>query len=235
MDETRRYALELLAETVGVLPIEVVDTRFIEGTEDEVVEMDLRIDEDDVEPWAFGIIYALGVLSFADARPRGVSGEEFVDEDEWSPIDMLRRRASRVRTRRRRPSVRGGAGRLRGMCNLSAFFTPQSTLHSLQVVPVIRPSNLSGVAYPLPLDPTPTSLEALLRKLPAGVRAELAWFPQEFRNEFVASGGSFRAAFSRCSSTSSRPRRYGSSAVAAAAHMDRRATGTCSSSCQTIC
>lgn len=90
MDESRAYALELLADTIGVVEIEVVDTRVTEGADDAVVEMDLRVDEDDVEPWAFGIVFALGVLSFSDARPRGYSEVDFVDEDEWSIPDMLR-------------------------------------------------------------------------------------------------------------------------------------------------
>lgn len=90
MDENRTYAYELISETVGVVPVDILDTRVSEGTEDVIVEMDLKIDEDDVEPWAFGIIFALGVLSFDDARPRGASGDDFVDDDEWSTTDMFR-------------------------------------------------------------------------------------------------------------------------------------------------
>lgn len=45
---------------------------------------------DDVEHYAFGFIYALGVLSFADARPRGVSGVDFEETDQWTVGDMLR-------------------------------------------------------------------------------------------------------------------------------------------------
>ncbi len=45
----------------------------------------------DVEHYAFGLIFALGVLSFADARPRGVSGIEYREGDDWTLGDMLRR------------------------------------------------------------------------------------------------------------------------------------------------
>lgn len=45
----------------------------------------------DAEHCAFGFIYALGVLSFADARPRGSSGMHFEEGDDWSVGDMLRR------------------------------------------------------------------------------------------------------------------------------------------------
>lgn len=47
-------------------------------------------DEDDVEWAAFGLIFALGVLSFHDARPRGVSEKDFSDNDDWFSKDMLR-------------------------------------------------------------------------------------------------------------------------------------------------
>lgn len=46
---------------------------------------------DDVEHYAFGFIYALGALSFNDARPRGVSDMHFEEKDEWTAGDMLRR------------------------------------------------------------------------------------------------------------------------------------------------
>ena len=62
------------------------------------IEGRLGLEEDDdgepvndAEAYAFGFIYALGVLSFADARPRGVSGMQFEEKDDWSVGDMLRR------------------------------------------------------------------------------------------------------------------------------------------------
>lgn len=45
---------------------------------------------DDVERYAFGFIYALGMLSFADARPCGSSAMLFEKKDEWAAEDMLR-------------------------------------------------------------------------------------------------------------------------------------------------
>lgn len=47
-------------------------------------------DEADVEFAAFGLIYVLGVLSFADASPRGNSTIDFAKGDEWTAADMLR-------------------------------------------------------------------------------------------------------------------------------------------------
>lgn len=60
------------------------------GDEDTHVRVELRIPEDDVESFSVGLIYTLGVLSFHDGRPRGVSGEWFEDDDEWTAGDMLR-------------------------------------------------------------------------------------------------------------------------------------------------
>jgi hypothetical protein len=44
----------------------------------------------DVEWAAFGFIYVVGLLSFHDARPRGVSGMHFRTHDEWTVADMHR-------------------------------------------------------------------------------------------------------------------------------------------------
>ncbi len=47
-------------------------------------------DEDDVEFAAFGLIYALSALSFADAIPVRNSEVDFVEGDVWTAADMLR-------------------------------------------------------------------------------------------------------------------------------------------------
>ena len=47
-------------------------------------------DPADIAEWAsFGLIYALAVFSFADARPRGVSEMDFLDDDEFTVGDMF--------------------------------------------------------------------------------------------------------------------------------------------------
>ena len=43
-----------------------------------------------LESCAWGIIYALGLLSFGDARPRGSSDIHFRAADDWTAGDMLR-------------------------------------------------------------------------------------------------------------------------------------------------
>lgn len=48
-------------------------------------------EDDDVEFAAMGFIYSVSALSFADARPRGVSDMHFIATDEWTMADALRR------------------------------------------------------------------------------------------------------------------------------------------------
>jgi hypothetical protein len=60
------------------------------GDEDLHVRIEIQVDDELIESCAFGLIFVLGVLSFADARPRGVSGNWFEDEDQFTAADMLR-------------------------------------------------------------------------------------------------------------------------------------------------
>src|SRR5712664_848613 len=55
------------------------------STGDRYVRIEGRLSDDengDVEWAAVGFIYAIGVLSFAAARPRGVSGMDFEEHDQ---------------------------------------------------------------------------------------------------------------------------------------------------------
>lgn len=90
-----------LLKDVVALNLKVLDTK-IEHFEDNThvsivmkdVDPETGPDEDDdsnvIESCAFGLIFALGVLSFADARPRGVSDMHYIEMDEWRVGDMLR-------------------------------------------------------------------------------------------------------------------------------------------------
>jgi len=88
---------ELLKDVVA-LNLKVLDTKiehFMENTHVKIVMQDVDEEEEDessnvIESCAWGLIYALGVLSFADARPRGVSDMHYVEKDEWYVGDMLR-------------------------------------------------------------------------------------------------------------------------------------------------
>ncbi len=78
-----------VAAEVSVTSTEVRPT----STGDRYVRIEGRLGEDessDVEWAAVGFIYAIGVLSFAAARPRGVSGMHFEPQDQWTAADLLR-------------------------------------------------------------------------------------------------------------------------------------------------
>lgn len=67
-------------------------------------------DEDDVEFAGMGFLYAIGLLSFVDARPRGASEMDFISTDDWSAADLLRH------FRFERGELRFSADYVRGRC-----------------------------------------------------------------------------------------------------------------------
>jgi hypothetical protein len=80
-----------LIHDASLIDIEVIesDANPTVGDEDWHVRMQLQVDEDLVETCAHGLIFTIGVLSFHDARPRGISGEWFEDNDQFAAADML--------------------------------------------------------------------------------------------------------------------------------------------------
>ncbi len=84
---------ELIRSVAGV-DIKVHKTEKRPTTADDwhmVIEGRLgEADDDDVEFAGMGLLYALGLLSFADARPRGASELDFDATDDWTAGDMLR-------------------------------------------------------------------------------------------------------------------------------------------------
>ena len=90
-DEHESIEHELI-RTGTLVDFEIVDAN-IEPTaagDDSLVRLTLQMPEDDVECFAFALVYVLGLLSFHDGRPRGHSGKFFDDDDEWRADDMLR-------------------------------------------------------------------------------------------------------------------------------------------------
>jgi hypothetical protein len=51
--------------------------------------MHLQVDEDLIEGTAHGFVFAVGLLSFHDGRPRGISGQWYEDNDQFTAADML--------------------------------------------------------------------------------------------------------------------------------------------------
>ncbi len=57
---------------------------------DLILGSDDEEEPEDIAEWAaFGLIFALAVLSFADARPRGHSDIDFVEDDEFTVGDLF--------------------------------------------------------------------------------------------------------------------------------------------------
>jgi hypothetical protein len=81
---------ELLRQAVCVLgdcAFETTTEHFMENTR---VRVTMHGEPDLLESCSLGVVYALGVLSFHDARPRGNSGIAFAEKDDWTVADMLR-------------------------------------------------------------------------------------------------------------------------------------------------
>lgn len=80
-----------LLRDASLLDVSVIesDVQPTVGEEDWVVRLQLQVDEDLLDSCAHGLVFALAVLSFHDARPRGVSGNWFEDGDQFSAADLL--------------------------------------------------------------------------------------------------------------------------------------------------
>lgn len=97
MNNDRAAGLELL-ETGALVDFEVLDTKTQLAPDKENVHMQIdlvfKANEDqepaDVVEWAaFGFIFVLAVLSFADARPRGISEVDYSAKDDLTVGDFL--------------------------------------------------------------------------------------------------------------------------------------------------
>lgn len=79
-------AVELLAR-LGTLEIEVLRSHLEEDTDFSAHRLECRIPAEALPECALALVYALGLLSFAEARPRG---RPAADPDEFTLGDLLR-------------------------------------------------------------------------------------------------------------------------------------------------
>ena len=97
--DDRQVALELL-RTGAVVPFTIIAQEVIPGSDDGEFALRLELsfededspkeDRDDVAEWgALGFLFAVGLLSFADARARGLSEAVFNPEDEFQLSDLV--------------------------------------------------------------------------------------------------------------------------------------------------
>jgi len=95
-----RSAGEGLLRTGVIVPVRIVEESVMPGADEGEFALRLvlsfenedspAVDRADVVEWgALGFLFAIGVLSFADARPRGLSEREYVESDEFCVADLL--------------------------------------------------------------------------------------------------------------------------------------------------
>jgi hypothetical protein len=99
MASTDRTAGYKLIHTGSLVNFDIIDTKIDEsvGGDEAIVRIELHLGEQEEEDlrsedheWGgFGFIFCLAVLSFADARPRGVSDMHFVEGDEFTVEDLF--------------------------------------------------------------------------------------------------------------------------------------------------
>ena len=97
--EDHQAALQLL-RTAALVPFTVIAHEVIPGSDEGEFALRLELsfadeespedDRADVVEWgALGFLFAVGALSFADARPRGLSDAEFNPNDEFQLADFV--------------------------------------------------------------------------------------------------------------------------------------------------
>jgi hypothetical protein len=86
-----------LLETGTLVEFRVAKTEIHEGPDAAEFSVEIQLEflpdpgteENDLEWGAFGFLFVIGVLSFADARPRESSVTEYVEQDEFQVGDLL--------------------------------------------------------------------------------------------------------------------------------------------------
>jgi hypothetical protein len=79
-----------LLEQISGIEFEVVKTEFTSvGGSGQYGIVTLQLEEDNVEWCSFGLMFAIAVLSFAGARPRGVSESYYNEKDEYNVSDFV--------------------------------------------------------------------------------------------------------------------------------------------------
>lgn len=98
--QDERHAAHELLRAAAIVPLTVVAHEVIPGTDEGEFALRLEFcfadeespeeDRADIVEWgALGFLFAVGVLSFAGARPRGFSDAEFDPNDEFRVADFI--------------------------------------------------------------------------------------------------------------------------------------------------
>jgi len=88
MSDTRRLEYKLVHDAL-LLDVDLIETdaRPTALAEDWAVRIQLRTDPDLIQSCAHGLLFAIGAISFNDARPD--SGEWFEPSDQFTAADLL--------------------------------------------------------------------------------------------------------------------------------------------------
>ena len=88
MDIEKTFPYQLLEGTIGI-PIEIISNDFqetpgYEGSVNTYQKVIFQLKEEDPDICAFGVLFALSLMSFTYAAPRGYSAEYFIPDEQWN-------------------------------------------------------------------------------------------------------------------------------------------------------
>jgi len=88
-DIIRAAAFNLLENTIGIISIRTLSNEFqmtpgYEGEGGSYHKIVFKIEEDDPDISAIGILFSLSLMSFTYAVPKGYSENEFIPDVEWN-------------------------------------------------------------------------------------------------------------------------------------------------------
>jgi len=88
MDIEKTFPYQLLEETIGI-SIEITSNDFqetpgYEGSVNTYQKVIFQLKEEDSDICAFGVLFALSLMSFTYAAPRGYSAEYFIPDEQWN-------------------------------------------------------------------------------------------------------------------------------------------------------
>ena len=81
---------ELIKQAAALVALTVVDTQIEHFMENTRVRITMQEDPEVLESCALGLIFSLGLLSFLDAKPRGVSADYADGVHELTVGDLVR-------------------------------------------------------------------------------------------------------------------------------------------------
>lgn len=88
MDIEKTFPYQLLEGTIGI-SIEITfndfqETPGYEGSVNTYQKVIFQLKEEDPDICAFGVLFALSLMSFTYAAPRGYSAEYFIPDEQWN-------------------------------------------------------------------------------------------------------------------------------------------------------